>query len=189
MLKFHCSFSLSPFRSHPVQSQILQLNIWCLPRELALLLALSKGILRSFPQCFITMTLILSYSPSLQSVLGLEFHTSPSLPQFKAGENIAFGILVLVSLQSNLWHLSTLQDSTVKKFSLKSNLNLHSFSLQPFPHVLALHDPVKVFPIFPVGSLQALEGCNLVRPQPPLFQADAQTVLFVDYKEHTGWPE
>jgi len=57
----------------------------------------------------------------------------------------------------------------VKKFFLTSKLNLPSFSLEPFPLVQSLLDGVKSWS--PSCSLQVLEACNEVCPEPSLLQA------------------
>jgi len=61
----------------------------------------------------------------------------------------------------------------VKNFFLISNLNLPSFSLQPFPLVLSLHTLVNKVPLRPsCRPLQVLEGGYKGTPEPSLLQAE-----------------
>ena len=64
----------------------------------------------------------------------------------------------------------------VKNFLLTSDLNLPSFSLKPFPLLLALSSHVKSAPSLLTGSLQAQGGHNEFSPEPPLLRAE-QTQL------------
>jgi len=60
----------------------------------------------------------------------------------------------------------------VKNFFLISNLNLPSFSLEPFPLVLSLYTLRKA-PLHPsCRPLQALKGCYKVTPESSLLQAE-----------------
>ena len=60
----------------------------------------------------------------------------------------------------------------VKNFFLMSNLNLPSFSVQPFPLVLSLHTLVNSpSPAF-LQATQILAGCSKVIPEPSLLQAE-----------------
>ena len=61
---------------------------------------------------------------------------------------------------------------TVKNFLLISNINLPSFSLQPFPLVLSLHTLVKSpSPSF-LSAPSGTGSCSKVTPEPSLLQAE-----------------
>jgi len=65
-----------------------------------------------------------------------------------------------------------------KNFFLISNINLTSLNLTPLPLVLSLHALVKSpAPAFLIGTLQVLNGCNKVSPQPSVLQAEQPQLL------------
>ena len=61
---------------------------------------------------------------------------------------------------------------TIKDFFLIFSLNLPSFSLKPFPLVLAKQSPKESVPFFLTAPLQVLKGCYQVSLEPSLLQAE-----------------
>ena len=72
---------------------------------------------------------------------------------------------------------------TIKDFFLIFSLNLPSFSLKPFPLVLAKQSPKESVPFFLTAPLQVLKGCYQVSLEPSLLQAErsqlSQPILIV----------